>query len=128
MVAERVISGQIVEYNSNVELDERVFNQENYEKYMRGVFKTLISGFLDLRYNDSIRGDGIADTQGTLVRKSLTKEDLDGYNTSSYVRFDQESDTSEFRKKYGIPASFSETDIADDIENGKDSLENYTGY
>ena len=62
------------------------------------------------------------------MRYSITKNDLDGYTTSSYVKYYSDGEMEEFRSKYGIPASFSETDIVDNIEKGLDSLENYTGY
>lgn len=50
-------------------------DQGQYEKYVKGIFYTLLSDFLDLEYNDYNR---------TKIRDSLTVDDLRGYSLSTY--------------------------------------------
>ena len=99
------------------EFQDKVLVQEDYDRYVKGVFKTLISGFLDLEYNDF---------GNTKVRSMITQDDLRGYQLSS---FDEGSEDSlrAFKNENNIPASFDERTIVDAIDSGQDSLENYHG-
>lgn len=92
-------------------------DQDMYKRYVIDSFEELISGFLDLSYND---------LDGTKVRSVLTEDDLRGYHLSSYLP-DVDQQISEFRKTRGIPASFDEKAVVDGIDDGTDFLEDYTG-
>lgn len=96
---------------------DKQFVQQNYDLYVKNVFKNLISGFLDLEYNDFGR---------TKIRKVITEDELRGYNLSS---FDTNEDDTILRikREKNIPQSFDEKKIVDDIDSGNDFIENYSG-
>lgn len=100
---------------SNHDFANDIFIQENYEKYVKSIFKTLLSDFLDLEYNDFDR---------TKIRKKVEYSDLVGYDEYGW-EYDSNDAIQKFRKEYNISPSFDEKKIADDIDEGKDFIEYY---
>lgn len=82
MKSSGVLSSAQKEYTESGEIIEvsNILNQEMYELYIQNTFKTLLSDFLDLEYNDSSEENTI----GTKIRTRLTEMDLNGYTISSY--------------------------------------------
>ena len=88
-----------------------------YQYYVKDVFKELLSSFLQLRYN--------TDNPNVSAIFNYVKNEylLDSAYYDKYFN----SDLMEFKKQNGIIPSFDEKNIVDDIECGKDSLDNYSG-
>ncbi len=82
MKSSGVLSSTQQQYTGSSEVIEvsNILNQEMYELYIKNTFKTLLSDFLDLEYNDSLEEN----TTGTKIRTCLTEMDLNGYTISSY--------------------------------------------
>lgn len=103
---------------SNVISSVDTVDEALYDQYVANVFKTLISDFLDLKYNNVYE---------TPVRETLTQEDILGYSLSSFEKkYDEQ--VAALKEKYGITDSFDEQEIVDNIDNGTDFIENYDGY
>ena len=102
--------------DGRIEFMNRQLVQEKYDQYVKNVFKNLISGFLDLEYNDF---------GATKIRRTLTNEELAGYSVDGYE--DEEDVIKTFKRDNNIPSTFNEKKIVDDIDEGRDFLDNYHG-
>lgn len=103
--------------NGHIEFMNRQLVQEKYDLYVKNVFKNLIYGFLNLEYNDF---------GGTKIRMTLTDEELVGYSIDGYESEDDDV-IQNFKRVNNIPPSFNEKKIVDDIDEGRDFLDNYHG-
>ena len=102
----------------DITIDGVQFNTEKYEDYIENIFRNLLSDFLELRYNDTTK---------TRILGTLVDDDLRGYTISSYYSLKDEA-IQQFRDRYGIPVTFDEQTIVDNIDNGTDFLDNYIGF
>jgi hypothetical protein len=82
----------------NVHINGLTIDNDKYSEYIENTFKTLLSDFLSLTYND---------VDHTPVLESLTHSDLGEFELSSF-RYVKTSDIENFKKMYSIPSSFDE--------------------
>lgn len=105
-----------------------VFDDDKYRSFISDSYKNLLSCFLDLEYNM----DPARDDDGVLCAYYIRKSSsfLDQYRKQNSPILQQSSydEFLTFKEENGISPSFDQDSIVDDIEQGIDSLDNYTGY
>lgn len=110
-------------------LDGEVFEDDVYKDFIFDSYHNLISSFLDLEYNI----DPAKNESGEIVHYYIRKSDtfLSEYRklTNPIAEDDFDSDIFyNFKVENGIATTFDQNEIVDNIEQGYDSLDNYTGY
>lgn len=114
-----ILNPGISSYNDDISVDTTQFDSRVFGEYIKGTYKTLITEFLDLDYNS---------TNPIKIRKTLTKDDLNGYrmiveDSNQIV----ESEIEQFKRTNNVSPSFNEKEIVDNIDNGTDFLDRYSG-
>lgn len=103
---------------TDIVLENDSITDEKYEEFLSDFYESFLMKMINLKYSDRENSTEIYDYIWYGI-----KEDLLQINNSVKV-----SKFIEFKTKYNISNQFNEEKKVDDIEEGKDSLDNYDGY
>lgn len=95
-----------------------IFKQDKYADYLSSIYYNLLSSMAYKRYDET-------DTNSPYVYEEISATLLDKDDTT---KSQQNTDIyKEYKVRYSINLSFNPSNIVDDIDSGKDSIDNYTG-
>lgn len=106
------LSDELSSYDSKI----RTFDENKYTDYINSLYGYVLSGFITLPYNLSSEGKDFA------IYKTLSLSDFQDTDTQKQ----RGGQIIDFIRIHNIEKSFDYIGIVDDIDNGKDSLDNYS--
>ena len=112
--------------SKEINVDNTIYSNDQYYNFVRDIFFETLSHFISLPYNTKLIDNG-----EILSNKAIYSYQnfWDEYHSSDKKYEELVDDDENFaaeKKAYNISYNFDEKGIVDDIENGTDSLDNYS--